>query len=135
MRQTRRPWTLATRALALAGALCLAWALAKGVVHAFGARAPGQVITQERGLSTRGATWVRYAFDDAQGERHTGTAMTAVAQAVNARVRIAYLSAAPDLLNQPADAGYTAVMVAGWSTLGLALLGAGLALRPRAAPA
>lgn len=134
MRTPRRRWTPFTAILALAGALCLAWALAKGLVQACGDRAPGLVITQERALSSRGAHWVRYAFNDAQGERHTGTAMTAVAQAVNARVRIAYLPAAPDLLNQPADGGYTAVIAAGWTALGLALLAAGWALRPRRRP-
>lgn len=130
MRKERRH-SITSGVLTLVGLLALGHGASKGVLWMVGARATGQIVYQEKALSTRGATWTRYAFRTADGRAYDGRAMTGRKDALHARVQIAYLRWAP-ALNMPAYAGYTSLMGIAWTFTGLlCLVLARLFLKPR----
>lgn len=121
-----------SRALLLLGLALLATALSKPLLLVAGDRAPGHIIAQEGGVSSRGAYGVRYRFTARDGQTHEGTAFTAVKDARFARVNIAYLPALPGW-NMPASGGYAAVTGLGWGLAALVALVAGRVIGGRSA--
>jgi len=123
MKRRRKPsWT--SRILLIAGLLCLAQGLSKGLLWVAGHRTTGYIAFQENTVTTRGATWVRYRFTTAAGQPASGTAMTAAKGAVFTRVQVLYLPVLPDL-NMPAYGGYAALLGLAWGLLGLLLAALG----------
>ncbi len=122
-RRTRR--TATSWILLVAGGLCLAQGLSKGVLWAAGRRVPGHIAYQENTVSSRGATWVRYTFTTGDGQSYSGTAMTAAQGALFTRVEVAYLPFLPSV-NMPAYGGYAALMGIAWSLVGLVAMGVSL---------
>ena len=102
----------------------------KALVFSFGARAPGSVVYQERAVSTRGATWLRYEFQAVDGQRYSGTALTATPHATNTRMTVAYFPFFPQC-NTPAYGGYTALLSGAWLVTGTALTGLAVLLKRR----
>jgi len=122
-----------SRLLLLLGLGFLLMGLSKPLLLSLGARAPGRIVSQEGGVSTRGAYGVRYRFTTKDGRECTGTAFTASKDARFARVAIAYFTFFPEL-NMPAYGGYAAITGLGWGLGALLALGVGRALgRPRSA--
>lgn len=119
-RRTATSWILL-----ITGTLCLAQGLSKGLLWVAGRRAPGHIAFQERAVSTRKATWVRYTFFAQDGRIYSGTAMTATPDALFTRVQIAYLPVLPSV-NMPAYGGYAALLGLAWLCTGLVLMGASL---------
>lgn len=118
------------RTLTGLGLLLALQALSKPVLLALGARAPGRIVSEERGVSTRGAYRVRYQFTARDGRSHQGSAFTAVRDARPAPVAIAYLPVLP-AANMPASGGYAAVAALGWGLAALLALAAGRVLGRR----
>ncbi len=102
----------------------------KALVFGFGARAPGSVVYQERVVSTRGATWLRYEFQGVDGQRYSGTAMTAIPHSTHVRMAVAYFPFLPQC-NTPAYGGYTAMLSGAWWVTGTALAGLAVLLKRR----
>ena len=96
--------------------------LSRPLLLTLGTRAPGHIVSQEGGVTTRGAYGVRYRFTAKDGSEYTGTAFTASKDARFSRVSIAYFSLFPDL-NMPAYGGYAAIIGLGWGLAGLVVLG------------
>lgn len=119
-RRTATGWILL-----IVGILCLVQGFSKALLWVAGRRAPGHIAFQERTVSTRKATWVRYTFTAQDGRTYSGTAMTAAQEALFTRVQVAYLPILPSL-NMPAYSGYAALLGLAWSITGLALMGTSL---------
>jgi hypothetical protein len=117
--------------LLIVGLSCLAMGFAKVAVFAAGDRVPGRVVFQERAFSSRGATWLRYEFQAADGKRYSGSAMTAAPHATQTRMVVAYLPALPQL-NIPAYGPYTALLAAVWTAAGLVGWGCAYLFRRKA---
>jgi len=120
-----------SRLFLLLGLGFLLMGLSKPLLLGLGTRAPGHIVSQEGGVSTRGAFGVRYRFTARDGREHTGTAFTASKDARFARVSIAYLSIFPQL-NMPAYGGYAAITGLGWALAGLMALVIGWSIGSRA---
>jgi len=116
--------------LLLVAGLCMLQGATKAFVLSFGARAPGTVVFQERAISTRGATWLRYEFQSPDGQRYSGTAMTSNPHATNSRMIVAYFPMAPQC-NTPANGVYTTMLSTVWVVTGIALTGLAVLLKPR----
>jgi hypothetical protein len=106
----------------------LAFGLSRPLLLWVGRRAPGFIVFQERGVSTRGAYKVRYHFITADGRDCTGTAFTALREARLVRVSIAYCPLVPQV-NMPAYGGYAAITGLGWGLAGLVAWLASRAIR------
>ena len=130
--ETMRRWPFdrfVAMGLILVGTFCLLQAGSKALLWFAGSRAPGHIVSVDRGVSKTGAFWTSYTFQTAGKETQSGSAMSAgtAAGALHRRIDVAYLPLLPDI-NMPAYGGYAAVIGAGWTLAGLACLGAGAVL-------